>query len=80
MLWLSAQWKIFFKLSFFRVRQKQNKYPILFLTQGKSDIYPELMDLRSRTTPIAMSFAQFENLLVSYAWISNIYFLKNVLE
>ncbi|KAJ8785365.1 hypothetical protein J1605_007312 [Eschrichtius robustus] len=45
------------------VRQKQNKYPILFLTQGKSDIYPELMDLRSRTTPIAMSFAQFENLL-----------------
>lgn len=45
------------------VRQKQNKYPILFLTQGKSDIYPELMDLRSRTTPIAMSFAQFENIL-----------------
>nr|XP_005287497.1 glycerophosphocholine phosphodiesterase GPCPD1 [Chrysemys picta bellii]XP_005287498.1 glycerophosphocholine phosphodiesterase GPCPD1 [Chrysemys picta bellii] len=45
------------------VRQKQNKYPVLFLTQGKSDMYPELMDLRSRTTPIAMSFAQFENLL-----------------
>uniref|UniRef100_A0A8C8S2J7 Glycerophosphocholine phosphodiesterase GPCPD1 n=1 Tax=Pelusios castaneus TaxID=367368 RepID=A0A8C8S2J7_9SAUR len=45
------------------VRQKQNRYPILFLTQGKSAIYPELMDLRSRTTPIAMSFAQFENLL-----------------
>ncbi|XP_054580466.1 glycerophosphocholine phosphodiesterase GPCPD1 isoform X2 [Eptesicus fuscus] len=45
------------------VRHKQNKYPILFLTQGKSDIYPELMDLRSRTTAIAMSFAQFENLL-----------------
>ncbi|MEJ1278790.1 glycerophosphocholine phosphodiesterase 1 [Cricetulus griseus] len=45
------------------VRQKQNKYPILFLTQGESDIYPELMDLRSRTTPIAMSFAQFENIL-----------------
>ncbi|KAH1172721.1 glycerophosphocholine phosphodiesterase GPCPD1 [Mauremys mutica] len=45
------------------VRQKQNKYPVLFLTQGTSEIYPELMDLRSRTTPIAMSFAQFENLL-----------------
>uniref|UniRef100_A0A8D0HMA2 Glycerophosphocholine phosphodiesterase 1 n=1 Tax=Sphenodon punctatus TaxID=8508 RepID=A0A8D0HMA2_SPHPU len=45
------------------VRQKQNKYPVLFLTQGKSDMYPELMDLRCRTTPIAMSFAQFENLL-----------------
>ncbi|XP_041420265.1 glycerophosphocholine phosphodiesterase GPCPD1 isoform X1 [Xenopus laevis] len=45
------------------VRLKQNKYPILFLTQGQSDIYPELMDLRSRSTPIAISFAQFENLL-----------------
>ncbi|XP_053236688.1 glycerophosphocholine phosphodiesterase GPCPD1 isoform X1 [Podarcis raffonei] len=45
------------------VRHKQNKYPILFLTQGKCDTYPELMDLRSRTTAIATSFAQFENLL-----------------
>lgn len=45
------------------VRMKQNKYPILFLTQGHSEIYPELMDLRSRTTPIAMSFAQFEDIL-----------------
>ncbi|XP_077169169.1 glycerophosphocholine phosphodiesterase GPCPD1 isoform X2 [Paroedura picta] len=45
------------------VRQKQNKYPILFLTQGKCDTYPELMDLRCRTTSIAMSFAQFENIL-----------------
>ncbi|KAM5164634.1 glycerophosphocholine phosphodiesterase GPCPD1 isoform 2-T2 [Mantella aurantiaca] len=45
------------------VRLKQNKYPILFLTQGHSEIYPELMDLRSRSTPIAMSFAQFENIL-----------------
>ncbi|KAM8946213.1 glycerophosphocholine phosphodiesterase GPCPD1 [Pelodytes ibericus] len=45
------------------VRLKQNRYPILFLTQGQSEIYPELMDLRSRSTPIAMSFAQFENIL-----------------
>ncbi|XP_056679493.1 glycerophosphocholine phosphodiesterase GPCPD1 isoform X2 [Monodelphis domestica] len=45
------------------IRNKQNKFPVLFLTQGKSEIYPELMDLRSRTTSIAMSFAQFENLL-----------------
>ncbi|KAM4771736.1 glycerophosphocholine phosphodiesterase GPCPD1 [Rhinophrynus dorsalis] len=45
------------------VRLKQNKYPILFLTQGHSEIYPELMDLRSRSTPIAVSFAQFENIL-----------------
>ncbi|XP_012682200.2 glycerophosphocholine phosphodiesterase GPCPD1 isoform X2 [Clupea harengus] len=45
------------------VRQKQNKYPILFLTQGVSDVYPELMDIRCQTTQIAMSFAQSENLL-----------------
>ncbi|XP_071779464.1 glycerophosphocholine phosphodiesterase GPCPD1 [Centroberyx gerrardi] len=45
------------------VRQKQNKYPILFLTQGISDTYPELMDIRCQTTQIAMSFAQSENIL-----------------
>ncbi|KAM4692984.1 glycerophosphocholine phosphodiesterase GPCPD1 [Discoglossus pictus] len=45
------------------VRLKQNKYPILYLTQGHSEIYPELMDLRSRSTPISINFAQFENLL-----------------
>ncbi|XP_033861038.2 glycerophosphocholine phosphodiesterase GPCPD1-like isoform X2 [Acipenser ruthenus] len=45
------------------VRQKQNKYPILFLTQGFSEVYPELIDLRSRTTSIAMSFAQSEDIL-----------------
>ncbi|XP_021394292.1 glycerophosphocholine phosphodiesterase GPCPD1 isoform X1 [Lonchura striata] len=45
------------------IRHKQNKYPVLFLTQGESTLYPELMDLRSRTTPIAINFAQFENLL-----------------
>ncbi|XP_053192796.1 glycerophosphocholine phosphodiesterase GPCPD1 isoform X1 [Scomber japonicus] len=45
------------------VRQKQNKYPILFLTQGISERYPELMDIRCQTTQIAMSFAQSENIL-----------------
>ncbi|XP_074144018.1 glycerophosphocholine phosphodiesterase GPCPD1 isoform X2 [Sminthopsis crassicaudata] len=45
------------------IRHKQNKYPVLFLTQGKTGAYPQLMDLRSRTISIAMSFAQFENLL-----------------
>nr|XP_020488124.1 glycerophosphocholine phosphodiesterase GPCPD1 isoform X1 [Labrus bergylta]XP_020488125.1 glycerophosphocholine phosphodiesterase GPCPD1 isoform X1 [Labrus bergylta]XP_020488126.1 glycerophosphocholine phosphodiesterase GPCPD1 isoform X1 [Labrus bergylta]XP_020488127.1 glycerophosphocholine phosphodiesterase GPCPD1 isoform X1 [Labrus bergylta]XP_020488128.1 glycerophosphocholine phosphodiesterase GPCPD1 isoform X1 [Labrus bergylta] len=45
------------------VRQKQNKYPILFLTQGISVKYPELMDIRCQTTQIAMSFAQSENIL-----------------
>ncbi|XP_034435629.1 glycerophosphocholine phosphodiesterase GPCPD1 [Hippoglossus hippoglossus] len=45
------------------VRHKQNKYPILFLTQGISDRYPELMDIRCQTTQIAISFAQSENIL-----------------
>ncbi|XP_059212210.1 glycerophosphocholine phosphodiesterase GPCPD1 isoform X2 [Centropristis striata] len=45
------------------VRQKQNKYPILFLTQGISLKYPELMDIRCQTTQIAISFAQSENIL-----------------
>ncbi|XP_053699693.1 glycerophosphocholine phosphodiesterase GPCPD1 [Synchiropus splendidus] len=45
------------------VRHKQNKYPVLFLTQGISDRYPELMDIRCQSTQIAMSFAQSENIL-----------------
>ncbi|XP_069014676.1 glycerophosphocholine phosphodiesterase GPCPD1 isoform X1 [Embiotoca jacksoni] len=45
------------------VRIKQNKYPILFLTQGISEKYPELMDIRCQTTQIAISFAQSENIL-----------------
>uniref|UniRef100_A0A673BHY3 GP-PDE domain-containing protein n=1 Tax=Sphaeramia orbicularis TaxID=375764 RepID=A0A673BHY3_9TELE len=45
------------------VRHKQNKYPILFLTQGISEKYPELMDIRCQTTKIAVSFAQSENIL-----------------
>uniref|UniRef100_A0AAR2IT30 GP-PDE domain-containing protein n=1 Tax=Pygocentrus nattereri TaxID=42514 RepID=A0AAR2IT30_PYGNA len=45
------------------VRRKQNKYPVLFLTQGVSDIYPQLMDIRCQTTQIAMSFAQSEDIL-----------------
>uniref|UniRef100_A0A8C6U0F5 Glycerophosphocholine phosphodiesterase 1 n=1 Tax=Neogobius melanostomus TaxID=47308 RepID=A0A8C6U0F5_9GOBI len=46
------------------VRNKQNKYPILFLTQGICVRYPEMMDLRCQTTQIAVSFAQSENILV----------------
>lgn len=45
------------------VRRKQNKYPILFLTQGVTDVYPPLIDIRCQTTPFAMSFAQSENIL-----------------
>ncbi|XP_028295607.1 glycerophosphocholine phosphodiesterase GPCPD1 isoform X2 [Gouania willdenowi] len=45
------------------VRNKQNKYPILFLTQGISEKYPELRDIRCQSTQIAISFAQSENIL-----------------
>ncbi|XP_013865338.1 glycerophosphocholine phosphodiesterase GPCPD1 [Austrofundulus limnaeus] len=45
------------------VRHKQNKYPILFLTQGVSIKYPELMDIRCQTTQFAVSYAQSENIL-----------------
>ncbi|XP_072296231.1 glycerophosphocholine phosphodiesterase GPCPD1 [Eucyclogobius newberryi] len=45
------------------VRNKQNKYPILFLSQGICERYPELMDARCQTTQIAISFAQSENIL-----------------
>ncbi len=50
------------------MRQKQNKYPILFLTQGVTDLYPEFMDIRCQSTKIAMSFAQSENILVRERW------------
>nr|XP_040017208.1 glycerophosphocholine phosphodiesterase GPCPD1 isoform X2 [Gasterosteus aculeatus aculeatus] len=45
------------------VRQKQNKYPILFLSQGITDKYTDLMDIRCQSTQIAISFAQSENIL-----------------
>lgn len=54
-----------------RVRNKQNKYPILFLTQGISEMYPELMDIRCQTTQIAISFAQSENILVSFVVVES---------
>ncbi|XP_066561847.1 glycerophosphocholine phosphodiesterase GPCPD1 isoform X2 [Amia ocellicauda] len=58
------------------VRQKQNKYPVLFLTQGKSEIYPDLMDIRCRTTSMAISFAQSEDMLGINANVEDL--LKNM--
>lgn len=66
LMFLDCSWKLsFWPLLSSRVRHKQNKYPILFLTQGISEKYPELMDIRCQTTQIAVSFAQSENILVS---------------
>ncbi|KFM81138.1 Glycerophosphocholine phosphodiesterase GPCPD1, partial [Stegodyphus mimosarum] len=39
------------------VRLKQNKYPLLFLTQGQTDKYPPYFDTRTATTPMATYFA-----------------------
>uniref|UniRef100_A0A8C4WY10 Glycerophosphocholine phosphodiesterase 1 n=1 Tax=Eptatretus burgeri TaxID=7764 RepID=A0A8C4WY10_EPTBU len=45
------------------IRRKQNRFPVLFLTQGTTDVYDELMDIRNRSSDIAMHFAQSHNLL-----------------
>uniref|UniRef100_UPI00358F3DA6 glycerophosphocholine phosphodiesterase GPCPD1 isoform X2 n=1 Tax=Myxine glutinosa TaxID=7769 RepID=UPI00358F3DA6 len=45
------------------IRRKQNRFPVLFLTQGTTNVYDELMDIRNRSTDIAMHFAQSNNLL-----------------
>lgn len=42
---------------------KQNRYPILFLTQGQTDKWPPYFDLRTSTLPMAVYFAQSSSLL-----------------
>ncbi|GBL93344.1 Glycerophosphocholine phosphodiesterase GPCPD1 [Araneus ventricosus] len=39
------------------VRLKQNKYPLLFLTQGETDKYPPYLDTRTATIPMGTYFA-----------------------
>lgn len=39
------------------IRLKQNKYPLLFLTQGQTDKYPPYLDTRTATILIATYFA-----------------------
>ncbi|XP_078605186.1 glycerophosphocholine phosphodiesterase GPCPD1-like isoform X2 [Branchiostoma floridae x Branchiostoma japonicum] len=45
------------------LRRKQNKYPVLFLSQGVTERWEEMMDVRCRTVPMAMNFALAEGLL-----------------
>ncbi|XP_066295315.1 glycerophosphocholine phosphodiesterase GPCPD1-like isoform X1 [Branchiostoma lanceolatum] len=45
------------------LRRKQNKYPVLFLSQGVTVRWEEMMDVRCRTVPMAMNFALAEGLL-----------------
>ncbi|XP_030006211.1 glycerophosphocholine phosphodiesterase GPCPD1-like isoform X2 [Sphaeramia orbicularis] len=58
------------------VRRKQNKYPVLFQTQGLSDRHPELMDIHCRSTPFAVNFALSEDILGICANAADL--LKNV--
>ncbi|XP_035683911.1 glycerophosphocholine phosphodiesterase GPCPD1-like [Branchiostoma floridae] len=45
------------------LRRKQNKYPVLFLSQGVTERWEEMMDVRCRTVPMAMNFTLAEGLL-----------------
>jgi len=47
----------------FMIRLKQNKYPVLFLTQGETQKYPAYNDMRTQTTSAAINFAVFSGIL-----------------
>ncbi|KAI0230939.1 Glycerophosphocholine phosphodiesterase GPCPD1 [Lamellibrachia satsuma] len=45
------------------VRLKQNRYPVIFLCQGASKVYPPYNDIRTHSLQNAFSFARAERLL-----------------
>lgn len=45
------------------VRLKQNKYPVLFLTQGQSKKFPPYLDPRTASIPMAIYFARSAGIL-----------------
>ena len=49
---------------YFRVRHKQTKYPVMFLTQGVTSKYPMYHDPRCHTIEAAVYFAQSLGILV----------------
>jgi glycerophosphocholine phosphodiesterase GPCPD1 len=49
------------------IRLKQNKYPVLFLTQGVTSKYPEYKDARTRNISVAVHYALFAGILVRNA-------------
>lgn len=51
-------------LVFSRIRLKQNKYPVMFLTQGVTEKYPMYNDPICQTIPMAIHFAVSANILV----------------
>ncbi|UYV70618.1 GPCPD1 [Cordylochernes scorpioides] len=54
------------------VRLKQNKYPLLFLTQGVTERYPPYLDTRTSSVPMAAFFALSMSLLVSLARVGQV--------
>jgi hypothetical protein len=48
---------------------KQNKFPVLFLTNGITKEWTPYLDLRSKGTQISTTFAKAEKLMVIVSWI-----------
>nr|CAD7578813.1 unnamed protein product [Timema californicum] len=46
-----------------RIRLKQNKYPVMFLTQGVTDKYPPYQDPRAQSIPMAVHHAKATDIL-----------------
>lgn len=53
----------------FRLKMKQNRYPVLFLTQGVTKRYPPYADPRCHTIQSAVNFSCCQGLLVSFHFI-----------
>lgn len=47
---------------FDRSKSKQSRYPVFLITQGQNTIWDPYVDIRARTTEIAVAFAKSENL------------------
>ncbi|XP_063223279.1 glycerophosphocholine phosphodiesterase GPCPD1 isoform X2 [Bacillus rossius redtenbacheri] len=45
------------------IRLKQNKYPVIFLTQGVTNKYPPYLDPRSQSVPMGIHFAKSAGIL-----------------
>ena len=54
---------------------KQNKYPVLFLTNGVTKQWTPYLDLRSKCTQISTTFAKAEKLMV---FICEIYKISSI--
>lgn len=58
---------------FFRLKMKQNRYPVLFLTQGVTTRYPSYDDPRCHTIKTAVYHSSCHDLLVN---LYDIFFVK----